>query len=473
MIAGAPHAGPDSFPGEPGIGPGLPPPFAPEHPEIRWLFELNRFGIRPGLARIEALLADLDYPERSLRTLVVAGTNGKGSTTLLLASLLQAAGYRVGCFTSPHLLQVQERLTLGGVPCAPERFVATARRLRPLVEKHQASWFEALTALALEVGRAEQLDWLCCETGLGGRLDATNALPAAATLLTTVSLDHCQILGATRAEIAAEKLGLLKPQVPLFCGVEADLRPQVFAAAVRAGSPCHFLDELVRWREGAEGLDLVTRRRVIPGLPRLATPVLQRNLALAVLCLEELAAEGVLRLPPDPAAAAAATFLPGRFQRVLVRPDWILDTAHNGEALTASLAAFLARPVEGRRFVLYGSVSDKDVAGLRACDGVLATPIALPRSRNSDELKTLLRSWDLPAQQARIAADAGEALRELARMLQPADAVLVTGSCFLVAEVLHRLGFRNLEETRTPRPAAERLAPHPPGCDGAAEGAER
>jgi folylpolyglutamate synthase/dihydropteroate synthase len=186
----------------------------------------------------------------------------------------------------------------------------------------------------------------------------------------------------------------------------------------------------------------------------------------------------VLRSPPDFATAAAATFLPGRFQQVLVRPDWILDTAHNGEALAASLAAFLARPVPGRRFVLYGSVRDKevaarDVAGLRACDGVLATPIALPRSRNSDELKTLLRSWDLPAQQARIAADVGEALRELARMLQPADAVLVTGSCFLVAEVLHRLGFRNLEETRRPRPAAERLAPLLQADDGAVEGAER
>jgi dihydrofolate synthase/folylpolyglutamate synthase len=478
MIAGASHDGPISFPGEPGIGSGLPPPFAPESPEIRWLFDLNRFGIRPGLARIEGLLADLGHPERTLRTLVVAGTNGKGSTTLLLASLLQAAGYRVGCFTSPHLLRVQERLTLGGTPCDPAHFVAAITRLRLLVEKHEASWFEALTALALEVGRAEGLDWLCCETGLGGRLDATNALPAAATLLTTVSLDHCQILGATRAEIATEKLGLLKPGVPLFCGVDPELRPQVFAAAVQAGSPCHFLDELVRWEEGQQGLDLVTRRRVIRGLPRLAAPVLQRNLALAVLCLEELAAAGVLRAPEDYAAAAAATLLPGRFQQVLARPDWIFDTAHNGEALAASLAAYLARPVRGRRFVLYGSLRDKevaagDVAALRECDGVLGTPILLPRSRNSEELETLLRAWDLPAARARIVADAGEALRELARMLRPEDAVLVTGSCFLVAEVLHRLGFRNLEETRRPRPGAERLAPLLQADDGAVEGAER
>ena len=479
MSAGTPDSRPASFPGEPGVGLDLAPPFVAEDEATRWLFSLNRFGIRPGLTRIEGLLEDLGRPERDVRTLVVAGTNGKGSTTRLLAALLRAAGYRVGCFTSPHLLRVYERLILDDEPCDPARFAAGVTALRPLVEKHGASWFEALTALALDLARSEGLDWLCCETGLGGRLDSTNALPAAATLLTTVALDHMAILGATRREIAAEKLGMLKPGVPLFTGVDEELRPQVFAAAVRAGSPCHFLDELVEWREGDAGLELVTRRGVIGGLPSLAAPALQRNLALALLCVEELAAAGVLRAPADPAAAAAGAFLPGRFQLLLREPDWILDTAHNGEALAASLAAFRARPAAGRRLVLYGAMRDKEVpagavADLRGCDGVLAAPIGLPRSRNPEELTALVREWNLPPERFRVCGDAGEALARLAAELRPDDAVLVTGSCFLVAEVLHRLGYRDLEETRRAGPAAARLAPLAraarPGVAG--EGAE-
>ncbi len=450
-----------SYPGEPGLGEARPP-FAADNETTRWLFALNRKGIRPGLKRIRGLLEDLGHPERDYRILVTAGTNGKGSTTRLLARLLQDAGHRVACFTSPHLLRVYERLALDDRPVDPDLFCRTAESLRPSVDRHQASWFETLTATSLAVAREAGVDVFCCETGLGGRLDASNALPHEALLLTGVSLDHQHILGGTVAEIAAEKLGLLKG-APLFTAVTPELRAQVFEAAVAAGSPCHFLDELARVDDRGEAWDLATRRRRFDGLPAWRPPALRRNAALALLCLDELAAAGVLDLPPDPAASLRAAFLPGRFQRVLEEPDVLVDTAHNAEALGVALTAFLERPCAGRRVVLFGGLADKEPGEetgrlLARADAVLAAPIGLPRSRNPGQLKSLMDRWGLAEHNAvEVHENLVTALRTLAETLASRDALLVCGSGFLVAEVLHALGFRSLEDTRGTRAAGSML----------------
>ena len=497
-----PNGGP-SHPGEPGIGPDLGPPFTAPDESTRWLFSLNRMGIRPGLERVQGLLEDLGNPEQELRILVTAGTNGKGSTTRALACLLQAAGHRVATYTSPHLLNVHERILLDDRPVGAEDFARRVDRIRPLVKKHEASWFEALTALAVWISRDAGAEFFCCETGLGGRLDASNALPAMATLLTTVGLDHQRILGGTREEIAAEKLGLLKRDVPLFCGVDPELRPQVFRAAVIAGSPCHFLDELARWdqpgppspNEGGEvgsggraaepdkGWDLHMADRRFTGLPDPGLPALRRNLALALLCLTRLEQSlGWDLLPADPVAALGNLFLPGRYQTVLKDPDWIFDTAHNAQALSAALREFTVRRGPGRKFLVFGAMSDKemspDLAGLvTCCDVVLGIPVSLPRSRTRRELAELMAGWGLhpeawPSTPPRpdrgpgenplrcaVAPDQGAALAWLAANLDHRDRVLVTGSCFAVAEVLYRLGFTDLEQTRSPVPYSRVLGP--------------
>jgi dihydrofolate synthase/folylpolyglutamate synthase len=451
------------FQGEPGIGPDLAPPFTAEDEATAWLFALNRRGIRPGLQRIEGLLADLGHPERELRTLVTAGTNGKGSTTRILAHLLGKAGLKVACYTSPHLLRVYERLLIDDQAVDPGRFAAVVEQLRPSIDRHEASWFESLTAVAVEICRPEGGDVLCAETGLGGRLDATNALPARATLLTTVALDHQHILGETREEILAEKLGLLKPGTPFFCAVDEELRPQAFRAAVAAGSPAYFLDELTRW-EGSEAAPrLLLRDRVIEGLPPLGAGALRRNVALAILCLDELARQGGPAGPARYGPALADLFLPGRFQRILTGPDWIVDTAHNTQALAGALRAFGERPVGGRRILIFGGVREKPVSAelaplFAACDAVTLVPISLPRSRDRAELAALADALELPtaAEHSFMDSVAG-AISYWGARLNPADAVLVTGSCFLVAEVLHQLGYRDLEETRRPRSAADIL----------------
>jgi len=452
------------FPGEPGVTDDARPPFVADHPTTRWLFALNRMGIRPGLGRVRGLLADLGHPEEGLRTLVVAGTNGKGSTTRLLDALYRQAGLRTACYTSPHLLRVYERLTIDDRPVDPEAFRRRVEELRPSVDRHQASWFETLTAAAVSLVRDAGVDVFCCETGLGGRLDASNALPSLAVLLTGVSLDHQAILGETVEEIADEKLGLLKPGVPLITGLRGELKRRAFTAAVLAGAPSFFLDEFTRSDVGPRSWDLITRDRVHAGLPLLGGEVMRRNAGLALLAADVLADRGDLPPIPDPAAALADAFLPGRFQTVLTGPDWIVDTAHNAEALELALTMFLERPCAGRRHVLFAGMADKDPgdrAGelLRRADTVTAAVIGLPRSRNPEELQSLMDRWGLAGQYGtRVCPDLGTALDRLAAESGPDDAVLACGSCFLAGELLWRLGYRDLEDTRTVRPAAEVLA---------------
>ena len=474
MVLGSPWRDGDfGHPGEPGVGPDLAPPFVAGDDATRWLFNLNRFGIRPGLVRIQGLLADLGHPEDHLRTLVVAGTNGKGSTTRILALLLQEAGYRVATYTSPHLLNVHERIMIDDRPVDEAAFASRVEAIKPLVKRYEASWFETLTALAVQIAHEEKVDFLCCETGLGGRLDASNALPPVATLLTTVGLDHQRILGDSLEEITAEKLGLLKRGVPLFCGVAEEVRNQVFTAAVMAGSPCHFLDELARWPDGGGAWDLVLREKVFPDLPDPGTVTMRRNVALAILSLAELETSlGKELLPRDVARALGNLFLPGRYQTVLSDPDWIFDTAHNAQALQSVWREFAGRPGPGRKVVVFGAMHDKDTpadpaALLAGCDTLIGVPVSLPRSRTCAELKDLFRVWGrdpvawpddtagLPP--TAVAPDIPQALRLLARNLQPADTVLVTGSCFTVAETLYRLGFTDLAATRVPQAAARVL----------------
>lgn len=463
---------PGAHPGEPGVGVDLAPPFVAGDESTAWLFSLNRFGIRPGLVRIQGLLDDLGNPEKQLKTFVTAGTNGKGSTTRVLALLLQAAGHKVSTYTSPHLLNVHERIRINDVAVAPDDFARRVQEIKPLTEKHEASWFETLTALSVQISVDEKVDYFCCETGLGGRLDATNALPPLAILLTTVGLDHQRILGETLPEIAAEKLGLLKKGVPLFCGVADELRSQVFQAAVTTGSPCYFLDELTQWQaanpwQGSVCTwDLTLRDRVFQGLPDPGTEALRRNVALAILTLTELEAKtGNNFLPREIPAALGNLFLPGRYQHVLKSPDWYFDTGHNTQALGGILSEFLSGGQDGGRNILFfGAMYDKDVAGdlthiIGKFDHVVGAPVSLPRSRTESELQELFSGWGFDPQPwsdgnagglpvCGVGPDMLTALRLLANQLRPEDRVLVTGSCFTVAEVFYQLGYHDLDQTR-------------------------
>jgi dihydrofolate synthase / folylpolyglutamate synthase len=355
---------------------------------LAWIEALSPWPEEFGLGRMRRLLAALGDPQEALRAVHVVGTNGKTTTTRMCAALLAADGKTVGAYTSPHVTGWAERIQVNGEPVDLEAALA---RVRPAAEAIGATQFEALTAAALAEFRAAGVDAAVVEAGLGGRLDATNVADAPVVVLTNVDLEHTDVLGATREEIAREKLAVIRPGATAVLGEPEweELARQAGAAAV-----------------------VVTGRS---------------NLALAVA-----AAESFLGKQVDPAPAEEAA-VPGRLERVGDAPLEIWDGAHN----LGGVGYVLAR-LPARRYVVVASIlADKDVDGMLAALSALGDMFVATRSTNS----RALAAGELAAKAGRffdrveIVGDPAEAV-EQARALAGADgAVLVTGSLYLLADL--------------------------------------
>lgn len=401
--------------------------------------------IRWGLERIEGILEGLARPERTFRSLHFAGTNGKGSAAATAWAVLEAAGCRAGLYTSPHLVHVRERIrAVGGVPA--ELLDRCADRVRPLAERAGATYFECITAVAFLAFAELEVEWASVETGLGGRLDATNVLRPAACGILTVSLDHTEHLGGTLEEIAREKAGILKPGVPAALGRVPDIAARAVAKrARRVGSPVRRLGRdaaVTEVRTDADGTSFRYASAGWPGGVPLRIPLPGRhqaeNAAVALMALEcagALPGEDALR------RGVSRAWLPGRCQ-LLRRSDgpWLLDIAHNPEGIRALRAALEELPVPGPPAFLVGILVDKPWREmleelLRPGErGVLTVAPSSPPERR----------WD-PAEAAgpagcglESAADFEGALRRV-RELAGAGTVVVTGSAYTVGDALARL----------------------------------
>ncbi|HET8606681.1 MAG TPA: Mur ligase family protein [Gaiellaceae bacterium] len=355
-------------------------------PASAWLESLSPWPAEFGLGRMRALLARLGDPQHGFPAVHVVGTNGKSTTTRMTAALLRAEGLRVGAYTSPHIAGWHERLDTD-----PQSFERALERVRPAAEELGATQFEVLTAAALAEFAAREVDAAVVEAGLGGRLDATNVLAAKVVVLTNVALDHTDVLGSTREEIAAEKLAVV-----------AD------GATVVLGEP--------EWeglaRERGAGLVLA------PG---------RSNLALATA-----AAAQFLGRPVDPHAAEGVA-LPGRLEHRAADPDEIWDGAHN----LAGVGYLLERLPRGPYVITLSILGDKDVDGmLRALtalgDTVIATTSTNARALPEKELAARAEPY---FRHVEAIADP-VAARERARRIAGRDGrVLVTGSLYLLAEL--------------------------------------
>lgn len=417
---------------------------APATETERWLYRLTRFGMKPGLRNIEALVERFGRPDRGLRFLHVAGTNGKGSVCHILERQLRAAGFRTGLFTSPHLLHVGERLRVAGRPLADAAVAGLVERVAPAVSELEATFFETLTLMALLHFAEADVDWVLWETGLGGRLDSTRVVDAEASLLTSVSLDHTRYLGDSLESIARDKLAIGRPGKPLYSAL-ADTRLRAIAREEAAASGFELVElvETLDWRLEGEALRVaagpLTGSYALPGL----AAVQAGNAALALSALSDLGRRrGERLMPADPAAALAATVLPGRFHRVGRQPPLVVDGAHNPAALAVSLRAWEDLLLAGgtdpaSACVVFGCMSDKEVEPMlellaaQPCR-VRLTAARQPRALTPAELATLAgevsASW--AASPDLDAALAAEALRP----------TLVTGSFYLAAEAYARLG---------------------------------
>src|SRR6478672_2455090 len=277
------------------------------------------FGMRLGLERMRALLTELGEPQRAFRALHVVGTNGKTSTTLFSAAILQAHGLMAGAYISPHVHGFRERVQAGGAPLEEAVLTAAVERVEAAAAVVEATsdepltQFEVLTAAAFTALQAADVDVVAVEAGLGGRYDATNVLAAPVVALTNVGLDHVEQLGGTRAAIAAEKLAVLAPGAALVAGsVDAEIEPVIRHLAAAAGS-----------------VTLLPPGADVPDAPPLAAPgrYQRENLALALTACERLLGDAFDR--PRALAAAARVVVPGRLQQIGTEPLVLVDGAHN------------------------------------------------------------------------------------------------------------------------------------------------
>jgi len=414
------------------------------------LFALPRFAdagataYKPGFERMHALLDALGQPQRAFPTIHVAGTNGKGSTSSLAAAVASAAGLTVGLHTSPHLLTLRERMRVGGVP-APEAWLdAAVARLADTLDAVGPSFFEATVALSLAYFAERDVDLTVVEVGLGGRLDATNTVEPVVSVVTHVGLDHTDLLGDTVEQIAVEKAGIARPDVPFLHAVEGPAAQALEAEAERRGAPV----EAVRQSCEAEV--------VVPGRVRLATPVRDYgelgiglpgthqawNAALAVRAVEVALAglghtlsEAVVR--DGLANVVARSGLRGRGEAWAGDPRVALDVAHNADGWRAALGG-LSVPEGGRLWALVGVMADKDadaLADLLAAHHARVLVLGLDgdRALPADLLAEMLRQRGVPVT---VVPDAASGLATFAAEARALDRLLVTGSHQTVAAVL-------------------------------------
>jgi dihydrofolate synthase/folylpolyglutamate synthase len=417
---------------------------------LAFFYARNQFAMKLGLENIRALLDRLGNPERGMAFLHVAGTNGKGSVCANLAALLGATGHRrVGLYTSPHLVSFRERIMVDGEPIPADYIVAWLRRAMSLVLELQATYFECVTALALDYFRDLACEAVVLETGLGGRLDATNAVTPAVTVISSISLDHTAILGDTVEAIWKEKLGILKPAVPM---VVREDRPELLAEldrrAAAAGSPViRLMDHPLEEIPALPALRFHARYATyeLPGDLR-PEPHQRENLALSLLAMETFLGRA---LPPPetwiPALRAAR--MPGRTQLLEAPglPPVLLDGAHNPGGIDA-LSAYLARAFPGRRILtLFAVMKDKDYASvfrrvLDFSERIFFVPLGdeFPRALAFSELEAALA----PEERARVEAfpfSPGALDAWLRGSVPQADLVVVCGSLYLLGKAIPQL----------------------------------
>jgi dihydrofolate synthase / folylpolyglutamate synthase len=416
-----------------------------------WLFARSGGGIRWGLERTELLLAGVGDPHREFPSILIGGTNGKGSVAALCDSALRAGReLRVGLYTSPHLVSFTERVRIDGAPVDEVTLARAALRLRPAIEHSGASFFEATTAVAFLVLAEAGVDLAVVEVGLGGRLDSTNALLPLATAVTTIARDHAEYLGAAPEQIAGEKAGIFKPGVPVVVGVpaeEAAVQRVLAGRAREVGAPYHLLDDvasLADVRTSPRGTEFVLRSRAWGAIDlRIPLPGLHqaRNAALAAELLALLPA----RFRPDPPALTAgfrSVRWPGRMQIETIRgTTWLLDVAHNPAGARALAESLDLLELPAPRVVVLGVLADKEWREmlpplLNRADAVILT---VPKSAPP------VRRWDPEAAARWAAAESGVAARvvpELARALErattlaPHGTIVVTGSVHTVGDAL-------------------------------------
>ncbi len=401
----------------------------------------------PGLERIEKLCSHFDNPQKKIKTIHIAGTNGKGSSSHLLASVLQSSGYKTGLYTSPHLKEFTERIKINGIEISKEAITNFVNDHLVFFKSFQASFFEITTLMAFHFFAEEKVDIAIIETGLGGRLDATNVLVPEVTLITNISYDHTQYLGDTLEKIAIEKGGIIKPGIPIVIGERQKETSLVFEKIANdRNAPLFYAEDLsgienCSFNKGKMEADVTTKeysyKKLLVGLGGFYQ---EKNIK-GVLTVLNILKEKDWNIQEDSirrgfAEVVENTTIKGRWQFLQKNPTVLCDTAHN-EAGIKYVTDQLKTLSYQQLYIVFGMVKDKEiekVLDLLPKDAWYF--FTKPTIQRGLEAETLLEKAQLAGLKGEVTASVNEALSKAKSKANKDDLIYVGGSTFVVAEIL-------------------------------------
>lgn len=402
------------------------------------------------LDRMRTLLKKLGNPHDTFRSVHVAGTKGKGSTCTMVASMLQACGYKVGLYTSPHLVDIRERIVVNGQMITEADFVRLVKSVEPVVEKMKPipTFFDVITAVAFKHFAEQKIDIAIVETGLGGRLDSTNVIKPEVTAITSISKDHMQQLGNTLAKIAEEKAGIFKAGVPAVTVLQdPSVEAVLTRVAQKVGAPLDICGKSIEFSYRFESSRMLGRHnRVCMTTPtskfeHMAVPLFGEhqaiNCGLALAIIDKLKGRGI---PIDDAKAMeglAKTTIQGRMEVISQTPHILVDGAHNAASIDWMMKAIGQHIPYDSMVVIFGCCADKDIDGMleritSGADKVIFTKVNSIRSANPAELAA--RYIELYGKMAQVAESLEDALSIAYRAVTKEDLICITGSFYLVGE---------------------------------------
>ncbi len=407
---------------------------------IAWVFDLQKFGIKFGLSSTLDLLARLGLPYQEARYLHIAGTNGKGSVAAMLSAVLSQADYPVGLYTSPHLVSMSERFRLRDREIEAGALLHLINRVRAVVDAAEPpTFFEFVTAMALLYFLEAKADPIILETGMGGRLDATNIVTPLVSVITNISRDHQDHLGRGLLAIAGEKAGVIKKGAPLVTYATQDSVLDLLRQHCRdLGAPLYQggVDYKAQGRGGGRFTYHGIKKELYGLTLSLAGPHQYRNAAVALAVLELLESRGLTITESTLREGLANTRWPGRLERVSQDPRILLDGAHNPAAALALAQALKKTRGNGRLLLVMGIMADKEVDTILArllplAQAVIFTRPQYFRSAATEDLARRARPYQLEVLQV---PRVNEAIKRAQTLAGPDDRIVITGSLFTVGE---------------------------------------
>jgi len=412
---------------------------------LHYLLDLELFGVKLGLTNINRMMTLLGDPHKAYPTIHIAGTNGKGSTSAIITSILANCGYRVGLYTSPHLVDFRERIRINDKLISKKHitdfFTVNKERFEPI----NPTFFEVVTALAFDYFRQEKVDIAVIETGLGGRLDATNVVTPVVSVITNIDFEHTKQLGTQISQIAMEKAGIIKNGVPVVTAVKNIDAGRVLrqTCVARKTKLISIFDEtqyvIKEINESKTELDVLTRSQKYYNL-RLALPGRhQLDNAVCALIAAEVAESAGLKITPIGVSNGFRTVKwPGRLQRISREPEIILDVGHNPAAMTTLWEYFKEFYPQRNIVTVFGILSDKDSSKmLQTLERFTSTIILTkPMSDRAADPEMLAREAAKITTNFQVIPHVRDAYKAALEHAQPTDVVLVTGSHYTVGEIL-------------------------------------